>query len=290
MLSTSKSIVTPLLDENGKKQYQRIIGCLLYLMHCTRPDLAYAVIKLSQFASAPQNHHWEDIKRILRYLRGTTNARLILGKRNTNADDADLVGFFDAAHGDTIDRRSTGGYIFLYHGSPISWTSKVQRTIALSTVEAEYMSGTEACKELIWIRQILLGFGVLAIDAPATILKGDNTGAIALSKNPEFHQKTKHIQLRERFISFLVDKNIVKVVYVPTEDMLADGLTKPLTKERHYRHLEKLGLDLQLTYNCGKCRLDFMSKADLDEHVASQKHGDLFTINGRKRKYGAISQ
>lgn len=117
LIPYSKVSTTPLLDENGKKQYQRLIGCLLYLMHCTRPDLAHAVIKLSQFAAAPQQHHWEDIKCILRYLRVTTEARLILGNRDP---DNNLIGFFDAAHGDAVDRRSTGGYIFLYHGSPIS--------------------------------------------------------------------------------------------------------------------------------------------------------------------------
>ena len=280
----SKRIQTPSLDDTAKKQYQRLIGCLLYLMHGTRPDLAYVVIRLSQHASAPQTHHWEDLKRVLRYLRGTTNARLVLAKKNEDG----LIGYFDAAHGDAMDRRSTSGYLFSYCGSPISWSSKIQRTIALSTVEAEYMAGTEACKELIWIRSLYQGLRI-TLPTPIT-LRGDNTGAISLSKNPEFHQRTKHIELRERFISFLVTKNIVQVIYVPTHDMLADCFTKPLTRERHHVHSEQMGLDLRVVYVCGTCRADFTSKVALDAHTTDTDHGDPFTLAGKKRKVGALSQ
>ena len=267
-----------LLDEDTKTQYQKLIGCLLYLVHGTRPDLAYVVIRLSQHSSAPYSHHWEAIKRVLRYVRGTTHTRLILGDRQKEI----LTGYFDSAHGDAIDKRSTCGYAFLLYGSLVSWSSKIQWVIALSTVEAEFMAGTEACKELIWIRSICSGLGILSTSA--TILRGDNTGSIALSKNPEFHQKTKHIEIRERFISFLVDKRIVEVVYVPTSDMLADGFTKPLTKDRHHMHAEKLGMDLQLTFTCANCRAEFPFKSDLDVHITENNHGQVFQIEDRKRK------
>ena len=211
-IHAAKKITTPPLDAPATKQFQRLIGCLLYLMHGTRPDLAYVVIRLSQHSAAPQTHHWDDLKRVLRYLRGTPHARLTLRKHNEDG----LTGYFDAAFSDSPDRRSTAGYLFLYHGSPISWASKLQRTIALSTVEAEFMAGSEACKELIWIRSVFRGLGLFDDTTPPTILRGDNTGAIALAKNPEFHQRTKHIELRERFITFLVDRSIVKVIHIPT--------------------------------------------------------------------------
>ena len=275
-----------LLNDADKSLYQKLIGCLLYLVHGSRPDLAYVVIRLSQHSSAPYSHHWDAIKRVLRYLRGTAHARLIIGNRAKET----LMGYFDSAHGDAVDRRSTCGYVFLLYGSLVSWSSKIQRVIALSTVEAEFMAGTEACKELIWIRSICSGFGILP-QSPiaATVLRGDNTGSIALSKNPEFHQKTKHIELRERFISFLVDKRIVEVVYVPTSNMLADGFTKPLTKDRHHLHAEKLGIDLLLTFTCANCRAEFLSKSDLDAHMVAYQHGNVYRID-EKIGFGGLTQ
>ena len=267
------------LDANDKKQYQKLIGCFLYLVHGSRPDLAYVVIRLSQHASDPLSNHREALKRTLRYLRGTAHARLILGCRS----DEPLIAHFDSAYGDTIDHRSTCGYVFLLYGSLVSWALKIQRVIALSTVEAEFVAGTEACKELIWIRSVCHGFGLIT-GSDATILRGDNTAAIALTKNPEFHQRTKHIAIRERFITFLVEKGIITVVYVPTSQMLADGFTKPLAKDRHYNHDEKLGIDLQLLYACANCRAQFATKGDLDIHISENDHGHIYRVDGRKRK------
>lgn len=167
----AKKIGTPPLNALATKQFQRLIGCLLYLMQGRRPDLAYVIIRLSQHSAAPQTHHWDDLKRVLRYLRGTPHARLALRKHN----DDGLTGYFDAAFSDSPDCRSTAGYLFLYHGSPISWASKLQRTISLSTVQAEFMAGSEAYKELIWIRSVFCGLGLFDDTTPPTILPVDNT-------------------------------------------------------------------------------------------------------------------
>lgn len=140
---------TELLNAKTYKMYQALIGSLLYLMHATRPDIAYAVIKLSQYSSKPRECHWTSLKRVLRYLKGTASACLVLGDNDTGRDE--LIGYFDSAHADNHNRRSTCGYIFLLCGSPISWSSKVQRTVALSTTEAELMADTEATREAIWI-------------------------------------------------------------------------------------------------------------------------------------------
>lgn len=233
------STQTVVLSDEERVEYQRIIGCLLFLVHGTRPDIAYAVIRLSQFASKPQRHHWEAAKRVLRYLRGTRHAAITLGRRS----GIELEGYFDAAHADNKDMRSTGGYVFLFHGSLVSWVSKVQRVIALSTTEAEYMAATEAARETIWITTLAkeIGFPVME----SVVLKGDNTSSISLAKNPEFHQRTKHIALRERFINAVVESNTVTLQWVPTKSMLADSLTKPLPKDIHREHWEKLGLDLR---------------------------------------------
>ena len=133
------------------------MGSILYIMHATRPDLAFTIIRLSQFASCTRTIHWEGIKRVLRYLKGTRLLTLALGNIGNNDSplQTSLVGYFDLAHADTGSRRSTCGYLFLLNGSPVSWCSRVQRTIALSTTEAEYVAGTEAAREAIWLKGLL---------------------------------------------------------------------------------------------------------------------------------------
>ena len=121
------------LTEEMKARYQAAIGSLLYLMHGTRLDLAYIVIRLSQFSACPRMVNWEEVKRVLRYVKDTFDATIAMGKLK----DEGLVGYFDAAHADVSNKRSTCGYVFLLFGSLISWASKVQRTVALSTTEAE---------------------------------------------------------------------------------------------------------------------------------------------------------
>ena len=143
-----------LLDSDGKRQYQAAIGSLIYLMLGTRPDLGFCVNKLAQCCGAPTDRHWRGIKRILRFVRGTTSAKLVLGNVPRTPNEtipADVVcGYFDSAFMDnTHDRHSTMGYAFYCAGSLVSWSSRKQRTIALSTTEAEYLAGTEATKEVV---------------------------------------------------------------------------------------------------------------------------------------------
>ena len=113
--------LSPLLDDKDKKRYQAAVGSVLYVMHATRPDLAYTIIRLSQFASCPRAIHWDAIKRVLKYIKGTRHYGIALG--NTTLENANrtlLTAYFDAAHADTSSRHSTCGYVFLLHGSPIS--------------------------------------------------------------------------------------------------------------------------------------------------------------------------
>lgn len=111
---------TPLLDKSDQQRFQALVGSLLYLMHATRPDIAYAVIRLSQVAAHPRDCHWQALKRVLRYFKGTSSAALTLGDLSANTDHDGLVGYFDAAHADHLDMRSTCGYHFLLYGSPVS--------------------------------------------------------------------------------------------------------------------------------------------------------------------------
>lgn len=245
--------ISDLLNDHNKRRYQALVGSLLYLMHATRPDLAYSIIRLSQYSAHPRSCHWEGLMRILRYLKRTKGAALVLGTpSNGNVIDSSqeiLVGYFDAAHADTVNRRSTCEYFFLWNGSPISWCSRVQRTVALSTTEAEYMSGTEATKEAVWIRGLL---SQICTDRPIKcVLRGDNQGSLALATNPIFHQRTKHIDIRQKFITEMVNTGIISVEYVSTQHMFADGLTKPLPKDTHWHHCKQMGLILALKTDKG---------------------------------------
>jgi hypothetical protein len=219
---------TDIEEPFDKHEYQQAIGCLTYLSTATRPDIAAAVSILSAFMSNPSKEHWAGIKRILRYVKGTLNHGL---KFTGNGDDHELYGYSDANWaGDVDTRRSVSGYVFKVANSTISWCSKKQATVAKSTTEAEYVSLSHASQEAIWMRRLLCDIGCKT-DQP-TLLYEDNQGAIEISKNPKFHNRTKHIDITFHFIRERISSNEIKVVYCPSDDMLADIMTKGLPKER----------------------------------------------------------
>ena len=257
------------LDDIATQQYQAAIGSLIYLMLGSRPDLAYAINKLTQYSSAPTERHWKAVKRVLRFVKYTIHTSLILGKRS---DNDPLVGYFDAAYmDDTTDRHSTMGYMFFYHGCAVSWASKKQQTIALSTTEAEYLAGTKATKESVWIAAFL---GALGVEIGPVKLVGDNQGANALALNPEYHARTKHIHGRQRFISEIIEQKKRTVSYIPTRDMIADILTKALPRESygHFMQLIGLQLDVSADTTCLRCGETFRSRNDLYRHIRNTKH------------------
>jgi hypothetical protein len=226
--------------------YQSAIGAIMYAMLGTRPDIAFAVTCLSQFCSNPGMTHWQAVKRLLRYLQGSLDTRLTysgpVGELSCIPPiGSTLVGYCDADWAsDLNDRRSISGYVFLLAGGAVSWQSKKQTTVALSSVEAEYMAMTQAGKEALWWRTF---FEQLAqpITQPVTV-HADNQGAIALSKNPAYHSRTKHIDIRYHFIRQHVSENKVSFPYVRTEQMAADGFTKPVPKDRHKELNRLIGL------------------------------------------------
>lgn len=227
--STKESDVV--LNKDLKKTYQAAIGCLIYLVLGSRPDLAFAVNKLAQFASKPTTKHWSGVKRVCRFIKGLLDASLILGLQPVGrlSSTGLIVGYFDAAFiDDKTDRQSTMAYAFFCGGSLVLWCSRKQRTIALSTTEAEYLAGTEATKEAIWIQVFLQSLGIERDRVCPAVLLGDNQGANSLSKNPEYHSRTKHIHGRQRFITKMWEEGKINVKYVPTNVMIADTLTKPL--------------------------------------------------------------
>lgn len=228
-------------------QYQSAVGFLMYSMLGTRLDLAYAVSVVSRYASRPNNSHWKTVKQIFRYIKRILDLELTF-KGPLRA----LEGYTDADWTrDCNTRRLTSGFLFNLGSGAISWSLKRQPTVALSSCEAEYMGQTKAIKEAVWLKSLLNqlnpnNFTPLTRTNPetlllpsedttpyaliATIIYCDNQGAIALAKNLESHARSKHIDIqwqREK----IADGSIT-LKYIPTSEQIADGLTKPLTKER----------------------------------------------------------
>ena len=215
--------------------YQSAVGSLQYLSNWTRPDITYAVNKAAQYSANPQKEHWIAIKRIMRYLIGTKDH----GMSYRKGSEEGLSGYCDADWaGDTSDRKSTSGYVFNLAGSPISWRSQKQSCIALSTAEAEYVALSLAAQETVWLRRLMEELNQDVTNP--TIIFDDSQSATALAKNPQFHRKTKHIDIRYHFIRDQVEKGFVTIKYCASADMLADILTKGLQRLTHDKLSEKL--------------------------------------------------
>ena len=217
--------------------YKAAVGSLMYAMVATRADLAFAVSVVSQFMASPAPMHWMAVKRIMRYLKGTLDVKLCLGGTNMS-----LYGYCDADWGgDLTTRKSTTGYVFFVGDGAISWNSKRQPTVALSTTEAEYMAASHSAKEAMWLRLLMADVGCM-LDG-ATTIKCDNQGCIALAKNPKHHSRTKHIDVRHHFIREAIEDKVIELEYCPTEGMVADVLTKALARERHVMLTKAMGLE-----------------------------------------------
>lgn len=219
------------------RQYQRLMGCLEYAAIATRPDITFSVHRLAQFASNPDDSHYNAAKRILRYIKGTMKFSLVFQGKDTRK--IELLGYSDANWaGSTSDRKSIGGYCFYLNNNLFSHMSRKQKTIALSTAESETHAAVQATKEAIWLRNILEEFGYK--QNQATTICCDNQAAIALSRNPEYHSRSKHVDIQYHFLRQHVDIGTVNLKFIGTDQMAADGLTKPLSRPKHLRFCEFL--------------------------------------------------
>ena len=227
-------------DKKTVKWFQSAIGALMWPAVHSRPDLAQAVGVLSRYCSNPGPTHVALVKQVLRYISGTLNRGLVFDGSTDTPND--IIGYTDSDFAGTKSgRKSTGGYVFLLAGAAISHSSKLQSIVALSTCEAEYIAMCEAGKEAIWIYRLLVELGYQKKNS-AILLRADNQGAIALASNPEFHRRTKHIDVRYHWIREAVEQRQIEVVYVPTSEMAADGLTKPLPLQGFEGFLQMIGM------------------------------------------------
>jgi hypothetical protein len=207
-------------------KYREVVGSLVYAMTCTRPDLSYVVTKLSQHLNRPLRSHWVAAKHVLRYLKGTLDRELCFQKGETS-----LIGYSDADWASSSDRHSISGYCFSLTkgGTLISWKSRKQQIVALSSCEAEYIALAAAVQEALYLIQLLNGIG---FRQESVLIYEDNQGAIALAKNPVNHQRSKHIDVRHHFVRGEVNTGHVVLEYCPTSEMVADTFTKPMTRPK----------------------------------------------------------
>ena len=221
-LSTSAKLTKSgeLLD-TGTHPYSQLIGSLMYLSVCTRPDISQAVGALARYMAKPTVAHWQAAKGVLRYIAGTANYGITY-----SGGSLTLEAYCDADYAGDIDtRRSTTGYLFILGGGAISWSSRLQPTVAASTTEAEYMAAAYAIKEALWLQIFLSELGR---DTQPITIRADSQSAIKLLKNPVLSMRSKHIDVIYHFARERVARKDVVFNYIRTDEMVADALTKPL--------------------------------------------------------------
>lgn len=224
------------VQEMSNVPYMQAIGSLLFAAQITRPDICFAVNLLSRFGANPGKAHWSAVKRVLRYLKGTINMSLTYKK-----DDSEITGYCDADWASDLDeRRSTTGYVFMFQGGAISWSAKRQQTIALSTAESELMSMVAAIQELIWLKRIEKQ--LIPFVTNSMLLNCDNKSAIDFANNNSYSQRTKHIDIKDKFVRQKLKQGLIKLRYIPTDSMLADVLTKGLNANKHNHLTSEFGL------------------------------------------------
>ena len=218
------------------KPYREAVGALNWATLATRPDIAFAVGTVARFAANPGIAYWEAVKWIYRYLAGTHDLWLTYSETRRV-----LKGYADADGSMTEDRRAITGYTFLIDGGAVSWSSKRQEIVSLSTTESEYVAATHGMKEAIWLCSLLSE--VFDPIKPPTTLFSDNQAAIALTCDHQYHSCTKHINVQYHFICWVIEQGSLRLIYCPTDDMVMDTLTKalPSAKVKHFT----LGLGLR---------------------------------------------
>jgi transposase InsO family protein len=216
-------------------QYQQAVGSLNYLATCTRPDLAFAISQVARKMHQPTEEDWLAVKRIFRYLQATKSHGLHYSSKRSN-----LIGYSDASYApEETDRKSVSGYVYLMNGGAISWKSKRQPIISLSSMEAEYIALSAASKESMWLHKIQKD---LYIKPEPMIIREDNQATIKMANNIINNDRSKHIDVRYHFIREKVSNNILQLEYCQTSDMVADIFTKPLGRNLLEKHVSNLGL------------------------------------------------
>lgn len=212
----------------------------MYLSTCTRPNIAYAVWELARFMSNYGQRHFEAAKHLLRYLQGTRTRGIIYG--NVQNPSPMFISFTDSDWAMLEGRRSVSGYLIGCGGGPITWSSKQQAIVVLSSCEAKYLSCLHCVRQIIWLHSLFYELG-FPQDRPSP-LYCDNLGTVACTHDPHSHSKMKHIDIRAHFIRSCVNQSIIDVHHIPGVQNPADLLTKPLDKIIHFKWIKRIRLHL----------------------------------------------
>ncbi|GKE34099.1 zinc finger, CCHC-type containing protein [Tanacetum coccineum] len=216
--------------------YRSLIGSLRYLLH-TRPDLSYSVGLLSRFMQDPKDHHLKAVKQVIRYIKGTKEHGIIYKKEG----GCKITGYSDSSYGINTDQgKGTTGIVFYFGESPITWCTQKQPTVALSSCESEFMAATGAACQALWLKRLLSE--LTGWEEKRITLKVDNVSAIALVRNPVFHGRSKHIDIRYHFIRECVENGHINVEHVSGELQRADILTKALPRLKFVTMRQMLGV------------------------------------------------
>jgi hypothetical protein len=215
--------------------YRQAVGCLNYLANGTRPDISFSVSVVARKLSDPSVLDWINVKRILSYLKRTQNAGIFYSRAGSK-----LVGYSDASYAENAKgRKSTGGYVFMLNNGAVSWKSKKQSCVSISSAEAELISLSKAAQECIWLGKLETDLGV---GLTPRLIYEDNQATIRLTKDYVYSDRSKHIDVRYFFCREKVMEGVIQVEYMPTEKMVADILTKCLGRLLHYRHAQSMGM------------------------------------------------
>jgi hypothetical protein len=233
-LSTNESLQKEGEPYEPMSDYGSLIGSLMYIACSSRPDIAATVNRLAKYNSCPTTSHMRIALSLLGYLKNTLNMAITYGTGEG------LVGYCDSDYGgDTDNRRSHTGWVFVLYGGAICWQAKCQPTVAVSTVEAEYMAVASAAREALWLRQLLSEFD---IEVTPMLVRCDSTGAIASIKNPKITQRTKHIDIAHHFVRERHLRGEIQLDWISGKDNIADVLTKPVPKDKHMQCCKGMGL------------------------------------------------
>ena len=223
---------------NGCKPYCEAIGTLNWAALTTCPDIAFAVATISRFTANPGITHWEAVKQIYHYLAGMRNLWLTYGETKQA-----LKGYADTDGSMAKDRHAMMSYAFLIDGGAMSWSSKQQEIVSLSTTKSKCIAATHGMKEVLWLRSLLSKvFGPIK---PPTTLFSQTTRAIALTWDNQYHAHTKHINVRYHFIQWVIEQGSLHLIYCLTDDMVANTLTKALPSAKVKNFTAGLGLHVK---------------------------------------------
>ncbi|XP_052172119.1 secreted RxLR effector protein 161-like [Diospyros lotus] len=234
--------------------YANAIGTIVYPMISTRPNITHSISLLSRYMSNPKKSYWDALKYLLRYINGSVNCGLCYKRRY---DNLDLVRYVDSDFvGDKDSRKSNTAYFFTLGGNCISWKSQLQPLIALSSTETKYVAIIDAFKEAIWLQGLLREINLLQIKV---VVLSDSQSAIHLCKNPVYHERSRHIEVKYHFVQELVTNGTVMIKRVSIEDNPADMGTKTLTAVKFKHCLSLLHIEVEIVVGepSKRCHLDW---------------------------------